>query len=140
MTISKTCAICHSPIQGRADKKFCSDACRAAFHNHQKVARNALIRKVNQQLLINHSVLLSFIKDDPQTFPVIDKQMLLQKGFDAQLHTSRRIISGKAFYFCYDVGYTVLNAKQVMLRLLPSYSMNDGSDSQVEEEVVEYGF
>ncbi|MDF9799251.1 putative nucleic acid-binding Zn ribbon protein [Catalinimonas alkaloidigena] len=140
MTVSKTCAICHTPIHGRADKKFCSDACRASFHNHQKVARNALIRKVNQQLLINHRVLLAFIKDDPQTFPVIDKQMLLQKGFDAQWHTSRRVISGKAFYFCYDVGYTVLNAEQVMLRLLPSYPMNDGLNSQVEEEVVEYGF
>lgn len=138
MTASKTCIICHTSFLGRVDKRFCSDSCRAAFHNNKKDLRNALIRKVNQQLLINHKALLSFIKDDP--FPLIYKQELLQKGFDAQYQTSRRIISGKVYYFCYDVGYTVLNSEQVMLRLLPSYFQDHESDSMVEEDVVEYGF
>jgi predicted nucleic acid-binding Zn ribbon protein len=138
MTASKTCLICHTPFLGRADKRFCSDSCRAAFHNSKQDVRHALISRVNQQLLINHKTLLSFLNDDP--FPVIDKQALLQKGFDAQYHTSRRVISGKVYYFCYDVGYTVVNPEQVMLRLLHSYSLGHEKNSEVEEEIVEYGF
>ena len=73
---------------------------------------------------------------------MIDKQELLQKGFDAQYHTSRRVISGKVYYFCYDVGYTVVNPEQVMLRMLHSYSSSQGLDSgsALEEDIVEYGF
>lgn len=138
MTASNTCLVCHTPFQGRVDKRFCSDSCRAAFHNSKKDIRHALISRVNQQLLTNHKALLSFLDDEP--FPLIDKQALIQKGFDAQYHTSRRIISGKVYYFCYDVGYTVVNPEQVMLRLLNAYSLGLENNTDVEEEIVEYGF
>ena len=32
--MQKTCLSCGSKITGRADKKYCNDACKNDFHNH----------------------------------------------------------------------------------------------------------
>ena len=53
----KTCLECEANLQGRADKKFCSDACRNNFNNRQKSAVTILVRQVNSVLKKNRNIL-----------------------------------------------------------------------------------
>ena len=139
--MTRTCLYCNSSIKGRADKKFCDADCRGAYHNRRKVQGGQIIKSINKQLLINNRALQDCFRQVSGTAdPVISKQQLRDRGFDPNYHTSRMIISGKAYYFTYDLGYTVLNAEYVALRSLPKdYTKHSDSD-QAEEPGIEYGF
>lgn len=106
--MKKKCLDCGSEIKGRADKKFCSDYCRNAYHNQVNKDSNNLIRNTNNRLRKNYRILDSFtLKDGKTTTP---KAKLLDKGFDfdfiTSLYTTKK---GTVYFFVYDLGYLPLD-------------------------------
>jgi predicted nucleic acid-binding Zn ribbon protein len=60
--MERYCPDCGSPIFGRKDRKFCSDACRTNYHNIRLRHKLALVRKVNSILLKNRNILEFFLR------------------------------------------------------------------------------
>jgi predicted nucleic acid-binding Zn ribbon protein len=79
-TLRRFCLECGKRIVGRADKKFCDDACRNDFNNKQNGEANKT-----------------------------SKQQLQKAGFDfkymTHVFTSN---SGDTYYFCYEQAYVPL--------------------------------
>ncbi len=56
--MEKRCLECNDVLHGRADKKFCSDACRNTYNNKKKsIAGNSYVRKVNGILGRNRNIM-----------------------------------------------------------------------------------
>jgi predicted nucleic acid-binding Zn ribbon protein len=108
MVPNKTCKECGEPIKGRADKKFCSDHCRNAYHNKFDVQNKNLIRNINNRLKKNYRILsgLKFKEGKAR----VSKIQLMDKGFHFEyitnLYTTQK---GTVYYFIYDLGYLPLD-------------------------------
>ncbi|MDC6350344.1 hypothetical protein PP178_02180 [Zeaxanthinibacter sp. PT1] len=104
----RKCKECSTAIAGRADKKFCSDYCRNAYHNQLNKDSNNLLRNINNRLRKNYRILESFSLRDGKTRTT--KNRLLDKGFDFEyitnLYTTKK---GAIYYFVYDLGYLPLD-------------------------------
>jgi predicted nucleic acid-binding Zn ribbon protein len=102
----KLCLDCGKPIIGRSDKKFCSDECRSAFNNIKNRNTNNMMRSVNAILKRNRDILLSFNPDGKAN---IAKSKLQNAGYNFNYHTnSYTTKADKTYYFCYDLGYLML--------------------------------
>ena len=53
----KLCLECGDRIQGRSDKKFCTDYCRNSYNNKVNKESKNLIRNTNNQLRRNYKIL-----------------------------------------------------------------------------------
>ncbi len=104
--MSKTCPECGDKIIGRADKKYCSDACRSSANNKLNSDQVNLVRNINNQLRKNHRI-LEQLNPEEKTKTTRDK--LIQQGFDFNLFTSIYMTkAGTIYYFVYDQGYLPL--------------------------------
>ncbi len=56
--MEKTCLTCGEKLTGRADKKFCNDACKNEFHNQQAALRPSYEKKQRKVARKNRSLLL----------------------------------------------------------------------------------
>ena len=108
MSEKRKCLECGEPIRGRADKKFCSDYCRNAYHNQRNKDSKNLIRNINNRLRKNYRILDSFPLKEGKTRTTRNK--LIDKGFDfdyfTNLYTTKK---GSVYYFVYDLGYLPLD-------------------------------
>jgi predicted nucleic acid-binding Zn ribbon protein len=99
----KACLECGTPIRGRADKKYCSDACRNAYHNKHTSDANNLMRNVNYTLRKNRHILADL---NPQGKARVHRDQLSRKGFNFSYITNvYQTKSGNTYHFCYDQGY-----------------------------------
>lgn len=109
MQTSKNCLYCDKALNGRSDKKFCTDHCRNAWNNQLKGPVNNLMRSINNALGKNRRILESLLPDTKESSRT-NRQKLLQLGFQFQYlthtHTTR---AGKTYYYCYDYGYLSLD-------------------------------
>jgi len=113
----KSCLHCNRPLHGRADKKYCDDACRNNYNNMQKhlVDCYAHIQIINKQLLRNRKILASLIPTDLAT-ATISRDKLLKMGFVFAYHTHMFTNSkGSVYYYCYDFGYLSLENNWYLL-------------------------
>lgn len=103
MNTNRTCPVCGEPIVGRVDKKFCSDQCRAEFHNQLNKDSINLMRRVNSSLRKNRRILASL---NPGTSKKVARDELEELGFDFRYVTSiNQTNTGNTCYFCYEHGY-----------------------------------
>lgn len=103
----RVCLECGEPLHGRADQKFCSDACRTAYHNRQHTGRNLLIRKINAILRKNRNILEEL---NPDGKAKVDREKLVRKGFNFAYFTNTYTTrTGNTYYYCYDQGYLELD-------------------------------
>jgi len=107
MPEERKCMECKDRIIGRADKKFCSDACRNSYNNALNKDSKNLIRTVNNRLRKNYRILETLnTKDKTKT----TKEKLLSKGFNfnyfTQIYTTK---AGTVYYYLYDQGYLPLD-------------------------------
>ncbi|MGJ5642873.1 hypothetical protein [Formosa sp. S-31] len=111
--MSKTCLHCHDTINGRSDKKFCSDYCRNAYNNTiNKDAKN-YIRNTNNKLRKNWRILETL---NPEQKTKTTKLKLDTLGFDFSLFTSIYTTkAGTMYYFVYNQGYLPLDGDYVAL-------------------------
>lgn len=104
---------CGEPLVGRADKKFCDDACRANYNNRRNSGENGYLRKVNNILKRNRRILA---KLRPEGDEKVKWQTLINEGFNFNYITDmNEITEGRQYRFCYEYGYLLLDADEVLL-------------------------
>lgn len=101
---TRTCPICNHPISGRADKKYCSDQCRALANNEKKVKNQYTLLSTNRSLRKNRTILKTLC---PQGKATVRKEVLITMGFEFDCFTSLFVTTNKqVYYLCYDFAYS----------------------------------
>ncbi len=117
--MKKKCPECGEVISGRADKRFCSDQCRSAFHNRVNGERTHFIRTVNSILRKNRRILELL---NPEGKARVHKSRLLERGFKFSYFTNEYITkSGNVYRFCYEHGYLPLDNDYYTLVIRQEY-------------------
>lgn len=100
----KSCLECENPIRGRADKRFCDDACRNAYNNRLNSDQNNTIRRINGILRKNRRILQKALGNERMV--KISKDKLQKSGFDFD-HLTQQLRTGKGheYIFVYEYGY-----------------------------------
>ncbi|MEZ4859469.1 MAG: hypothetical protein R2781_11735 [Flavobacteriaceae bacterium] len=105
--MENTCPECGNKIIGRADKKFCSDACRNSYNNALNRDSKNLIRTVNNRLRKNHRILEALNTHDKTK---VTKATLYKKGFLFDFFTGIYTTkAGSTYFYVYDQGYLPLD-------------------------------
>jgi predicted nucleic acid-binding Zn ribbon protein len=109
------CLDCGEPLRGRADQKYCNDACRNSYNNKKLGETTNLMRNINRILKKNHAILSEL---NPGEKITVLKTVLDKNGFSFKYHTSTYTTkTGRIYYFCYDQGYAELEpGKYVIVR------------------------
>jgi predicted nucleic acid-binding Zn ribbon protein len=76
--MEKNCRVCSEKLYGRTDQRFCSDHCRNKFHNQKRKQEYAFLRRVDQILRKNRSILKQLWEAG---FEEVDWHHLLRLGF-----------------------------------------------------------
>jgi len=104
--MEKQCLECKDKLIGRADKKFCSDACRNSFNNRFNKDSTNFMRTVNNKLRKNWRILEAL---NPNQKTKTTKEKLLNKGFNFEYFTNTYTTkAGTIYYFVYNQGYLPL--------------------------------
>jgi predicted nucleic acid-binding Zn ribbon protein len=105
MNTLKKCSYCYKPIQGRIDKKFCDDYCRASFHyNAKKLQDNSFYKLVKNQLFLNRKILKKFNQGGKVT---VRKSIITDKGFNPNFFTHYwKPNPNKIYFFVFEFGFT----------------------------------
>ena len=111
--MKKNCLECNEPIQGRIDKKFCSDYCRNTYNNKVNKESKNLLRNINNRLRKNHR-LLTELNTTGKT--KVTRKKLLDHNFDFNYFTSIYTTkTGNTYYYIYDQGYLALENDYYLL-------------------------
>jgi hypothetical protein len=111
----KTCLNCDEPIKGRADKKFCDDACRNNYNNQLNSDNSNYVRNINNILRRNRRILANFIPLDKTTAKA-SKKKLEEAGFSFSNFTSiYRNKQNQTYFFNYEYGYLSLENDWYMI-------------------------
>ena len=101
--MAKYCIDCGESLNGRADKKFCSDICRNSFNNKLNSDTNNYVRNINNVLRKNRRILMEL---NPEEKVTVHMDKLAEKGFLFSFYTHiYRTRKGDDYYFCYEYGY-----------------------------------
>ena len=112
---TRNCLACERPIKGRADKKYCNDACRNNYNNRLNSDATPLIRTINNILRRNRRILAEFLGGREKPV-LVDKKQLNARGFHFDFFTQQfRNDKNELYYYCYDVGYRVLEGEKCMV-------------------------
>ena len=111
--MEKTCLLCNQPFQGRQDKRFCSDQCRATYNNNQKKDSEKVVLGINKILRQNRNILKAL---NPMGKTTVRKEYLTMQKFDfgffTHTYTSAR---GNTYYFCYEYGYMHIQVEKILV-------------------------
>lgn len=109
VAVPKNCLHCGDKIQGRMDKKFCSDACRNIYHYHSNNAPINYVRNVVNALKRNRRI-LSELNTGPEGKTKVHRDKLIERGFNFVYHTNvHRTRTGNTYVFCFEHGYLELS-------------------------------
>ncbi len=104
--MKKLCPECGDKIIGRADKKFCCDACRNTHNNALNKDSKNLVRNINNRLRKNYRILESL---NPNGKTKTTKEKLLRLGFNFEFFTNIYTTkTGSVYFYLYDQGYLAL--------------------------------
>ncbi len=104
--MNKRCPECGDKIIGRADKKFCGDACRNTHNNALNKDSKNLVRNINNRLRKNYRILESL---NPNGKTKTTKEKLLRLGFNFEFFTNVYTTkTGSVYFYLYDQGYLAL--------------------------------
>ncbi|CAG0958787.1 hypothetical protein FLAV_00584 [Flavobacteriales bacterium] len=111
--MKKQCSECGEAIVGRADKRFCSDACRNAFNNKLNSDSTSYMRNVNNILRKNKRILEARFKGEKNK---VLRDTLLKDGFDfnyfTTIYTTQK---GSSYYYCYEMGYLPIENNYILI-------------------------
>ncbi|WP_316794816.1 hypothetical protein [Pedobacter agri] len=111
--MERSCLDCGKPLVGRADKKFCDDACRNNYNNRTKSDDAIVIRKINLILKKNRNILAAL---NPTGKVKTMKKKLASAGFNFHYHTHiYETQTGKTYKFCYEYGFLFLGEEELLL-------------------------
>lgn len=104
--MKKLCPECGDQIIGRADKKFCCDACRNTHNNALNSDSKNLVRNINNRLRKNYRILESL---NPDGKTKTTREKLLRLGFNFEFFTNIYTTkTGSVYFYLYDQGYLAL--------------------------------
>lgn len=108
---------CSNPIEGRADRKFCSVYCKTDFHyQKRKQSDKAYFKKtIDEVIRRNRKILHEYNLAGKTT---VRKTELLNKGFNPRFITHWwKKSNNETYLFCYDQGFKEVkdNGKQKLL-------------------------
>lgn len=110
MSPVKTCLVCGRTIQGRSDKKFCTDYCRNTHNNRLNESDRSYMRQINKALAKNRRILASLLNTTNSATTRTTRDNLLLRGFHFSFTThSYTTKAGKTYCYCYDYGYLPLD-------------------------------
>ncbi|MGB4775731.1 MAG: hypothetical protein WBP45_11190 [Daejeonella sp.] len=113
MSEERKCLDCNELVRGRTDKKFCNDQCRNNYNNRLNSTSGGLVRHINNVLRRNRRILEEL---NPEGKTKVLKKKLVSKGFDFEHITSLyHTKTGKTYFFCYELGYLMLDELEVLL-------------------------
>lgn len=113
MESDKYCLLCNDKLEGRIDKKFCSDFCRTEYHNKRNRKSSERIRTINNILKRNRRILAEL---NPVKKTVVTKKILLAKGFSFGYFTNIYVTNnGNRYYMCYEYGYRDIGNQRFLL-------------------------
>jgi predicted nucleic acid-binding Zn ribbon protein len=105
--MEKKCISCGMPVEGRIDKKFCSDYCRTDFNNERVRALNSrLENRINRILRGNRRILLQVLGGSRSSTHVT-RDALMMEGFVFQYYTHFMIEECGRTYYWYDCALCV---------------------------------
>ena len=111
--MNKLCPECGDKIIGRADKKFCCDACRNSHNNALNKDSKNLVRNINNRLRKNYRILESL---NPDGKTKTTKEKLLRLGFNFEFFTNIYTTkTGSVYFYLYDQGYLALEKELLLL-------------------------
>jgi len=111
--MERRCLDCGAQLAGRADKKFCDDACRSNYNNRRNSAESGYLRKVNSILKRNRRILETL---NPEGKTKVKWRVLVHNGFNFNYITDMYETSkGVQYRFCYEYGYLLLDDDEVLL-------------------------
>jgi hypothetical protein len=101
--MEKYCIDCGESLNGRADKKFCSDQCRNSHNNRLNSDNNNFMRNVNNILRRNRRILADLTPEGKITVP---KEKVTEMGFNFGYYTHIYVTKkATTYFFCYEYGY-----------------------------------
>jgi predicted nucleic acid-binding Zn ribbon protein len=98
------CLDCGAELEGRADKKFCSDHCKSSYH-YECTKRKAasMFKTIDAQLKKNRQLLKFYNQAGKAT---VRKEVLIEKGFNPRYFTHFwKARNGNVYFFCYEYGF-----------------------------------
>lgn len=121
----RTCLECGEVLHGRADKKFCNDACRSLFNYSANNTSINFVRNVVNILRRNRRILEELVVEGK---PVrAHREKLLLKGFDFNYHTHiSKTTTGNTYVFCFEYGYLPLDNDWFTIVLRTEYLERSG--------------
>ncbi len=120
------CLECSEILRGRTDKKFCSDSCRAVFHNRQNTERSQALKIIDKRLKQNRRILMKLYNGLSNDAKMVPLKYVETLGFTFNYFTHIEENAEAQFIFCYDYGYHKIDNKKV--RLLKQSAFSEGVD------------
>ena len=103
--MNRICIECGNKLEGRIDKKFCSDTCKNNYNNVLKSEFTSSTRVINRFLRNNRKVLKE-LKHGTK----VSKTALLEKGFNFKYFTHiLKTARNETYYYCYEYGYKTIS-------------------------------
>ena len=107
------CKFCGKEVKGRADKQYCDNQCRSAYHNSNKNEKEEFIKRINKKLRKNR-MLLKFASPVGKT--TVRHSFLTNKGFDFRYFTNIYTTkNGSVYRFCYDYGWLEVEDDKLLI-------------------------
>ena len=111
--MERFCRECGAPLSGRSDKKFCSDACRTAFHNRQYYIEKRPTQAINRILRQNRWLLERVYLSGRRKVSLDELQRI---GYDMRFATRvERSALGASRYHCYEYSYSIRHGAIIRL-------------------------
>jgi hypothetical protein len=110
------CPICGAKLQGRLDKRFCSNTCRARYFTNKSEERIPVTRNVDAILHKNWKILSEYHTSIGKRKFFVELSTLCSQGFHPEYYTTSAENSQKKMYFfVYDFGWMMFTDKEVMV-------------------------
>ena len=114
----RNCRLCKNTLSGRADKVFCSVACKSEYHIKLNKVTHAASSKIDTILHRNRSILLELVGKNV-TQKKVHKDLLDAKKFNWTYITHYHINSNnKTVHYIYDFSYIVFSDQEVLIKRL----------------------
>jgi predicted nucleic acid-binding Zn ribbon protein len=89
--MKKVCATCGQAFEGRANKEYCSTACKSAVNNKRQAKKNSKVLEVEKILRRNRNILVKLYevyREEPFTETQLKRLGLLPSFFTNQIDST----------------------------------------------------
>ncbi|MEN8139323.1 MAG: hypothetical protein ABFR62_12910 [Bacteroidota bacterium] len=100
----RRCLECNDILEGRIDKKFCSEYCKSSYHYKRNLEKgDNKFSEIDRILKSNRRILKSYNKAGKAT---VRKNKLIEEGFNPKYFTHYwKAKNNNLYLFCYEYGF-----------------------------------